>query len=412
MAADRAAIKGLDEHNVFVARQPIVDRRGRAVAYELLFRNSGTGAERVDDDLLRTAAVVERVLGSIGIEPLLGGKDAFLNCSAEFLYSDYVEVLPAQRFVLEVLESCEFTPGLAERCIELRHAGFRIALDDVREITSAMRAFLPAVDIVKLDWPFIHIDCIGELVAEFKSVGKMVLAEKVEERAECDFALELGCDLMQGYYFAKPAIIAARKSMPPVAAVLRVFHLVTQEAPQAHIARALNDMPLLVVQLLRLANSSSQSRAQTAKVSSVRHALAIAGSRRLLQWCCLLLYANPDGLPVEEDPLALLAERRATFMSIAVAKRNSASGSMQDSAFLTGMLSLLPLACGMDKQSFFDGVAVSDEIKMAILGRTGMLGQLLSAAEHVEQGESRTAGKIGSSQGGKSEASSDIPKYY
>src|SRR5476649_1617068 len=73
------------------------------------------------------------------------------------------------------------------------------------------------------------------------------------------------------------------------------------------------------------------------------------GSRRLLQWCCLLLYANPDGLPVEEDPLALLAERRAMFMGKTVSGFSGASRSMQDSAFLTGILSLLPIACGMDE---------------------------------------------------------------
>lgn len=401
-----------EARKVFVARQPIVDRRGRAAAYELLFRDSNTRAGRIEDDLLCTAAVVERVLGSIGIELLLEGKDAFLNCCTEFLYSTFVDVLPAERFVLEVLESCELTPELADRCVALRQAGFRIALDDVREITPAIRAFLPVVDIVKLDWPFIDINCIDEIVAELKCADKMILAEKIEARAECDLALKLGCDLLQGYYFAKPTIMAARKSMPPIASVLKVFDLITHEAPQPLIARALNDMPMLIAQLLRLANSSSQSRVQTAKISSVNQALAMAGSRRLLQWCCLLLYANPDGLPVDEDPLALLAQRRAIFMVKAASGFSGANRSVEDSAFLTGILSLLPLACGMDEGLLFDEIAVAAEIKIAILARKGLLGQLLNASEYIERGEQQYARKLISSPVAAAENICAMPAYY
>lgn len=412
MDTNRATEQVAENHSVFVARQPIVDRRGRAVAYELLFRNSNIGAARIEDDFLCTAAVVERVLGSIGIEPLLEGKDAFLNCSAEFLHSNFVDVLPPERFVLEVLESCDLTSELADRCVALRQAGFRIALDDVREITPAIRDFLPIIDIVKLDWPFIDVNSIGEIVAELKYAGKTILAEKIETREACDLALKLGCDLLQGYYFAKPAIMAARKSMPPIAAVLKVFELITHEAPQSLIARALNNMPMLIAQLLRLANSSSQSRGRTAEVSSIKQALALAGSRRLLQWCCLLLYVNPDGLPLDEDPLALLAERRAVFMAKAASGFSATNRSLEDSAFLTGMLSLLPLACGMDEKTFFDEIAVSDEIKMAILTRKGVLGQLLYASEYIERGEPDKARNSISSLVKATESVCAMPAYY
>lgn len=400
-----------DEEMVFVARQPVVDRRGRAVAHELLFRNSDAATADITDDLLCTAAVVERVLGSIGLESLLEGKDAFLNCSAEFLNSDYVEVLPAKRFVLEVLESCELTPQLADRCNELRQIGFQIALDDIREITPSIRAFLPAVDIVKLDWPFVDSEQIGELIAELKGAKKTVLAEKIESRADRDIALKSGCDLFQGYYFAKPKIISARKTMPPIDAVLKIVALITDEVPQARIARALNDTPVLVAHLLRLANSSSQSRALRAQVSSVEQALAIAGSKKLLQWCCLLLYANPDGLPLEEDPLALLAQRRAAFMSQAVSSTTATNGPLEDIAFLTGMLSLMPVACGVDEKTFLDNIFVTDEIRSAILERHGVLGQLLTASEHLEGGDMHSA-QSALSNGQAGEKPRKFPVYY
>jgi c-di-GMP-related signal transduction protein len=117
---------------VFVARQPILDRQGLVVAQELLFREAGHDTAQVQDGYSATAAVVERTLGVFGIEHVLGQGDGFLNCTGDFLFYGTVDVLPASRFVLEILEGTGLTSDLGARCDELRRAGFRIALDHVR----------------------------------------------------------------------------------------------------------------------------------------------------------------------------------------------------------------------------------------------------------------------------------------
>lgn len=370
---------------VFVARQPIMDRAGRVVAYELLFRDGPTEVGRIDNELHCTTAVVERAVGSIGLERLVGNKAAFLNCPHDFLFSDYPEVLPAARFVLEILESVELTSTLARRCSELRGAGFQLALDDVRALTDDIRRFLPAVDIVKIDWPFVDRAELPELVSQLKRAGKVVLAEKVERAEDAELARALGCDLLQGYYFAKPQLVSGRRAMPPVKAILQVFELVGNDAPLGDIARALKETPMLVAQLLRLANSSEQPNGKSERVSSLKQALSIAGSRRLMHWCGLLLYANRDGLPVEEDPLALLAQRRAGFMEEAIDAMADGPRSLVATAYLTGMLSLLHVACHMELRHFVDELPVSDAIREAILNGGGLLGELLSIAGLLER---------------------------
>jgi EAL and modified HD-GYP domain-containing signal transduction protein len=376
---------------VFVARQPIMDRAGRVVAYELLFRDGPTGAARVADDLRRTTAVVEHAVGSIGLERLVGNKAAFLNCPHDFLFSDYPEVLPASRFVLEILESVDLTATLSRRCSELRGAGFQLALDDVRTMTDDIRRFLPSIDIVKVDWPFVERAELPELVSQLKRAGKVVLAEKVEHAEDAELARQLGCDLLQGYYFAKPQILSGKRSMPPVKAILQVFELVGSDAPLGSIARALKDTPMLIAQLLRLANSSEQPNGKAERVSSLKQALSMAGSRRLMHWCGLLLYANRDGLPVEEDPLALLAQRRARFMEESIDAMGDGPRSLVATAYLTGMLSLLHVACHMELRHFVDELPVSDAIREAILNGGGLLGELLSIAALLEQGDADAA---------------------
>ena len=55
----------------WVARQPIVDRAGRLVAYELLFRDGPGPGANVHDGFGCTAEVVERTVGALGIEAVL-----------------------------------------------------------------------------------------------------------------------------------------------------------------------------------------------------------------------------------------------------------------------------------------------------------------------------------------------------
>lgn len=376
---------GEGDTDVFVARQPIMDRAGRVVAYELLFRDGPTGGARIEDELRSTTAVIERAVGSIGLERLAGSKACFLNCSHDFLFSDYPYVLPASRFVLEILESVELTSNLSRRCSELRGAGFQIALDDVRSMTDEIRWFLPSVDIVKIDWPFVDGEELPELVSQFKRAGKVVLAEKIDSAEDAERAQQLGCDLLQGYYFAKPQILSGKRAMPPVKAILRVFDLVGSDAPLGSIARALGETPMLVAQLLRLANSSEQPNGKTERISSLKQALSIAGSRRLLHWCGLLLYVGRDGLPIEDDPLVLLAQRRAHFMEEAIEAMPGGSRLLAAEAYLTGMLSLLHVAYHMELRSFVDELPVSDPIRVAILNGGGVLGELLSVAALLER---------------------------
>ncbi|MGI4855799.1 MAG: EAL and HDOD domain-containing protein [Janthinobacterium lividum] len=380
-----------NEDDVYIARQPVMDRHGRLLAYQLLFRHAAGATAVLDDDFLCTAAVVERALGSFGLDALLGPADAYLNCSEEFLCSTAVEILPAPRFVLELGEFTTLSVALGERCAALREKGFRIALGDVKHLSAEIDAFLPYVDIVKIDWPRVAPEDLRTLVGLVAGKGRRVLADRIENRLDHEAALDMGCDLIQGYYFSKPQLVRAKKAMPSGGLVLRVLQLLMDDADHATVAAALRETPLLITQLLRLANSGAKSQGGEHRVSSIRQALAIAGSSRMIQWCCLLLYANPDGLPAAEDPLVGLAQRRAALMGRISRKVRVADGRYEQTAYLTGMLSLLHVMYGTDARTFVDELPLDPAIKSAIAYREGELGGLLDIAEHFERGEVRIA---------------------
>jgi EAL domain-containing protein (putative c-di-GMP-specific phosphodiesterase class I) len=121
----------------------------------------------------------------------------------------------AKRVVLEITEraSLDALPDLSERIERLREMGFRIALDDLGAGYAGLTSFVRLEpEFVKLDTSLIRDvhensakqKIIGSIVGLCHEMGKQVVAEGIEQRAERDALAELGCDLLQGYLFAKP----------------------------------------------------------------------------------------------------------------------------------------------------------------------------------------------------------------
>lgn len=96
---------------------------------------------------------------------------------------------------------------------QLRTAGCTIALDDFGTGYSSLSYLrrIP-VDYIKIDQSFIRDMStnkddnvlVSTIIAMSKSLGKKIVAEGVETKEQMQQLTELGCDLIQGYYFSKP----------------------------------------------------------------------------------------------------------------------------------------------------------------------------------------------------------------
>jgi EAL domain-containing protein (putative c-di-GMP-specific phosphodiesterase class I) len=121
----------------------------------------------------------------------------------------------AHRVVLEVTEraAIEEVEGVERRVNQLREHGFRIAVDDLGAGYAGLSSFaLLEPEIVKLDVSLLRdIDqspvkqkLVASMTALCKDMGFLVVAEGIETAAERDCVVALGCDLLQGYLFARP----------------------------------------------------------------------------------------------------------------------------------------------------------------------------------------------------------------
>ncbi len=373
------------DDRVYLGRQPIVDRKGVLQAFELLFRSDAINRASIVDDVEATAHVLARTFVDVGIVAALGGHPGYVNVSRDLLNDDVVSLIPPDRFVLEVLEGVTFDTALFARCAQLRAAGFRFALDDVTRWSEAIEAILPHVDIIKVDLLYCAPDHLDELVSKLKPYNKILLAEKVETRADHDRAMQLGFDLFQGYYFARPQVLVSRRANAPRQALLRLLGMLSRDAALGDLEVELKANPGLVMQLLRLVNATAFGLSRP--IASLREAIMVLGMRQISRWAQLLMYADGRNLPIASDPLVLLAGTRARFMELAAGLLWPGNEPLLDAAFMTGVSSLVDVVFGVPMDELLDKLRLAPQIEKAIRSREGELGLLLNTAQAAELGD-------------------------
>jgi EAL domain-containing protein (putative c-di-GMP-specific phosphodiesterase class I) len=228
--AGRMASLGRAMESLHIAYQPIVSWRDRRVfAYEALLRsrepmlpNPGAiidAAEKLD----RVHDLGRRIRAK-AIEPLASASEAvslFINLhphdllDAELFRKDGAFAAFAERIVLEITEraSLDDIGGVRPKVMALRNLGFRIALDDLGAGYAGLTSFtLLEPDVVKLDMSLVRdLDksttkrkLVRTITSMCGELGIIVTSEGIETAGERDELARAGCDLMQGYLFAKP----------------------------------------------------------------------------------------------------------------------------------------------------------------------------------------------------------------
>ena len=382
MSTDAAAQLLLPFDDFFLARQPILGRDQHLVAFELLFRTAGSNEANVTDDAAATAAVISHV-SQLGMEQVVGPQLAFVNVNAVALMSDYVLFLPADKVILEILETVKATPELLARVAELKTLGFKFALDDVVAESDDVRALVELVDVIKIDVKGVAPARLPELTQSLRRNNKTLLAEKVETLEEFRQCLELGFEYFQGFYFARPAILSGKKIAPSELAILHLLELVNSEADNHTIELAVKRDALISLNLLRLVNTPAAGA--RGRIDTLGQAIEVLGRQQLQRWLQILLYATP-GAKVELNlPLLQMATTRGKMLELMSLKIHPGQQDAADTGFTVGIMSLTDALFSMTMEDVLDTVEVADEVRAALLYRQGKYGDMLTVVEMLEK---------------------------
>lgn len=233
VSSDRAGLEASFDSaldSLWMAFQPIVRAAdGSVFGYEALLRTE-------EPTLIRPDLVVDAA-ERLGLLPRLGRKVRALAAAAMSATDPSITLFTnlhpidladeelfdggspltgmAGRVVLEVTEraAIDEIDDVERRVGRLREFGFRIAVDDLGAGYAGLSSFaLLEPEIVKLDVSLLRdIDqspvkqkLVASMTALCKDMGFLVVAEGIETVAERDCVVTLGCDLLQGFLFARP----------------------------------------------------------------------------------------------------------------------------------------------------------------------------------------------------------------
>jgi EAL domain-containing protein (putative c-di-GMP-specific phosphodiesterase class I) len=232
LGADRAGLEASFERamqTLWMAYHPIVDFRRKVVyGYEALLRSNEPslphpGAVLDAATRLGRLDALGRAIRDLASAPMAGMSEIlFVNLHVTDLMDPWLSEPEAplskiaDRVVLEVTErsSLDEVKDVRARVAQLREMGFRIAVDDLGAGYAGLTSFtLLEPEIVKLDMSLVRDvhknstkqKVIRSMTALSQDMGMTVVAEGVETLEERDTLIELDCDLLQGFLFARPS---------------------------------------------------------------------------------------------------------------------------------------------------------------------------------------------------------------
>ncbi|RTL55898.1 MAG: EAL domain-containing protein [Rhodocyclaceae bacterium] len=369
--------------DVFLGRQPILDRQQGLLGYELLFRSSQENRADVSSPSEATADVVCKAFAELGLADALGNHIGFVNVGKDLLFSDAIELLPAHAVTLEVSANLLLQADVQERCQVLKEKGYSFCITQVEKAMEAMTALTSIARYVKVDTDVLSGPALEATASLLKGTSARLMASRVESLQTMQLCESLGFDYYQGYYFAHPVVIEGRKLDSSAAGLLRLVNLLNSDAELPELETAFKGEPGLTVNLLRLVNSVGAG--VTVKVTSIRHAITVMGRRQLLRWLQLLIFSsgnNKAGL--SHNPLMQHAALRGYFMEQLSQSCYPGRKDLKEQAFLTGLMSLIPAALGLPVEEILEKIAVVGEVRAALLQQQGELGFLLALTERYD----------------------------
>lgn len=366
--------------DAYFARQPIFDRSGDPVAYELLYRASADAVSASGDTAMMSAQVLCDALLGMDLALVTDGHPAFLNAGREALVGGPLETLDPSRVVIEVLETVAPDAEVMEACERLTEAGHTLALDDFSEndprIALARYASILKVDVLDRPMPKVI-----DLVRPFRENGRRLrlLAERVETKPIHEQCVEAGFELFQGYFYRRPEIVREKDLRPSQLQLIQTMNLVQDDSvSDSRLGEHLKADPTLAYKVVRMANVAALGSRQ---IESVRHAASIVGRGALFRWLSLMLsasYGGNTGFSRELLREALVRARMCELMAETIGLRPHGH------LFLVGLFSRLEPLLGVPLPTIVGRIALPEAALDALLRGAGPYAPLLELVDTWE----------------------------
>lgn len=367
----------MEQKHSIIGRQPIVNAKQNIIGYEFFFRNLTHDSQPFQEDIESCAKILSATMDEMHENWLLGKQLAFINVDHLMLHSEFLELMPAEKTVLEVVNQVQVTAEIVQRCEALKADKFKIALDNPQQYTH-LQSLLPLADFIKLDMRNASAAEAKQWYKQFQNGQTVLIAEKVETQAQFKELQEIGYTQFQGYFYAKPEDVKVKVINPGFDSVLHILNLVSQDADNRTIENGFKRDTTLSYKLLRYINSVGFGL--SCEVQSIGHALTILGRNQLYRWLTLLMVtAGNNATSPALMKTSIIRGRLTELLGEGYFEKKD-----KDNLFVVGVFSLLDVILKMPMPEVLEKLQLPENIVEALTTRAGIFGPFLKLTEACE----------------------------
>ncbi|MBQ3076999.1 MAG: HDOD domain-containing protein [Clostridia bacterium] len=317
----------------------------------------------------------------IGIEPFTGGVPLFVPLSRVQLLSGLIErnKLEPEQLVI-CLEAEDVTDLEAANALAaLRERGHRIAVTGMPDLFNTPA--LPMID-------YIILSILSPTFAsDYADAGrhlsrKTLIISDIPNMETFEGLRRDRSARFTGPFYNRP-ITRRNATLTPIKInALQLLNQINHEDFELEeIVRTIEQDPYLTVSLLRFLNSTASGLKN--RVSSIRQAVTILGQNAVRQWAAIALSATlGEDRPSEITRLALVRARFAEDIAGAFEL-----GTFRAPLFMAGLFSLLDVMLEKPLAEAIEEVAVTDQVRQALVEHTGPLWPVLEMVYAYEHGD-------------------------
>lgn len=359
----------------FIARQAILKDNLSLLGYDLLFRS----ADASPDASPSAAFTIDASTMVFPWESLVGHGLAFISFNIRELINGAALLLPRAGSIIDIPATVPCNADVIIACQELKHAGYKLSVSGWRAQSDRRPLFVLA-DYLRADLNIVDPAERAGIAHSFRGEHCVLIAQNVATWEDHQAARSLGFNAFQGDFFLKPQLFRRREISGTRLNALRLLRSILKNPLDlADIESIVREEPAFTYKLLRYLNSPVLER--KVEVRSIRNAISLLGEQEFRRWASLVAIVTP----ANDKPDALLRTglTRAYFCE-QLALRAHASNAYD--YFFTGLFSVMDAVLDRPLTEIIAELALTSDVRGALLGEPGNLHEALQAAIAYEQG--------------------------
>ena len=360
-----------------VGRRAVVDGQLAVHGYRLAV--AGPPAGTLSEEIAGRVAEDGALAGVFGTRPAFVAPDRPYLVGARGLPE-----LP-ERTVIEVAAGAAGDSEVVDGCRRLVAAGRLLAVTwDGDPATGDVPPGGPLLDMAH----YVGLDPAGRDEEELRRwagqlagrPGRQLIARNVDSPAQLRAGRQAGFDLFEGRLLSHPVAVVSEALTPSRLACLQMLEKVNDpETSAADLEKVVETDPGLSYRLLHVSGLGAAGGLRR-QVRSIREATVLLGREWIYRWLILMVVADANQGTPEQMTIAMTRARMCELLA------GTVSPAERDSAFTVGLVSALDLLLGSSLADVVSKLAITTELKQALLARTGRLGAILTDVVDWELG--------------------------